>query len=175
MALYKALKAVNDRIGAMLGIINTIFLLMITVIIFAQVILRYVLKAPLSWSEEFATYIFSIETFLGAAMVLRSDKHVRVTALLNTIKNKRMRTAIDVICDIVILVLCLMLCIEGGQVIARLMKISQVSPSMPWLKVAYVNVFIPVSMGLMVLIKMEAVLGKILNIGEHYVEKGEVE
>ena len=86
-----------------------------------------------------------------------------------------MRTAIDVICDIVILVLCLMLCIEGGQVIARLMKISQVSPSMPWLKVAYVNVFIPVSMGLMVLIKMEAVLGKILNIGEHYVEKGEVE
>ena len=55
------------------------------------------------------------------------------------------------------------------------MKISQVSPSMPWLKVAYVNVFIPVSMGLMVLIKMEAVLGKILNIGEHYVEKGEVE
>ena len=85
MALYKALKAVNDRIGAMLGIINTIFLLMITVIIFAQVIFRYVLKAPLSWSEEFATYIFSIETFLGAAMVLRSDKHVRVTALLNTI------------------------------------------------------------------------------------------
>ena len=51
MALYKALKAVNDRIGAMLGIINTIFLLMITVIIFAQVIFRYVLKAPLSWSE----------------------------------------------------------------------------------------------------------------------------
>ena len=49
------------------------------------------------------------------------------------------------------------------------------SPSMPWLKMAYVNLFVPLSMGLMVLIKAEAILGTILHAGadvENTVEGG---
>lgn len=164
MGIYKFLKAVNEKIGNVLSGVNTVLLTVMTVIIFLQVIFRYVLKAPLSWSEEMATYLFSIETFLGAAMVLRANKHVRVTAALNLIKNQALRTAVDVLCDIVILVLCLLLCVKGGQVVAKLMQISQTSPSMPWLKMAYVNLFVPLSMGLMVLIKVESTLGAILHI-----------
>lgn len=175
MVVYKFLKSVNEKIGNVLSGVNTVLLAVMTVIIFLQVIFRYVLKAPLSWSEELATYLFSIETFLGAATVLRSNKHVRVTAALTLIKNQTLRTAVDVLCDIVILALCLLLCLKGGQVVAKLMQISQTSPSMPWLKMAYVNLFVPLSMGLMVLIKAEAILGTILHAGadvENTVEGG---
>lgn len=166
MAFYKVIKGINDKIGAVLSGINTVFLAAMAVLIFAQVIFRYVLKSPLSWSEELATYLFSLETFLGAAMVLRSNKHVRVTAVLNLIKSDAARRIISVVSDLIILVLCLLLCVASGQIIGKLMKISQISPSMPWLKTSYVYGCVPISMGLMTLIKIESILKTVLKIDD---------
>ncbi len=174
MAVYTVLKRINDAICVVLQTLITILLTAMTILIFLQVIFRYVLKAPLSWSEELATYLFSIGTFLGSALVLRKEKHVRVTAVLNAIKSDTAQKVILIICDIVVLLLCLLLCVKGGGVVARLMKISQTSPSMPWLKDAYVNIFVPISMGLMVLVKAESVLKKIIGINDTNAEgKGE--
>ena len=166
MAFYKGIKGINETVATILSGINTVFLTMMAVLIFAQVVFRYILKSPLSWSEELATYLFSIETFLGAAMVLRSNKHVRVTAVLNLIRNNTAQKVILVIPHLLTLILCLLLCIEGSQIIARLMGISQTSPSMPWLKTSYIYVCVPISMGLMTLIKLESILKTVLNVDE---------
>lgn len=44
----------------------------------AQVVSRYVLGHPLVWVEEVATYSFIWATFIGAALGLKYDRHVRI-------------------------------------------------------------------------------------------------
>lgn len=53
-----------------------------TVIIFAQVIYRYVLKSPLAWSEEIARYLFVWVSFIGSFVAARRKQHIGVELLV---------------------------------------------------------------------------------------------
>lgn len=56
------------------------------VIIFSQVVFRYMLKAPLSWSEELARYLFVWAAFLGSVVAARKGQHVGVELLISRLK-----------------------------------------------------------------------------------------
>jgi len=47
-----------------------------TIIIFLQVIFRYVLKQSLPWSEELARYMFIWITFVGGMVAARRGQHI---------------------------------------------------------------------------------------------------
>ena len=63
-------------------LIIAIFAIMIAVT-FAQVISRYLLLAPLAWSEELARYCFVWIVFLGATLGLERGVHIGVDILTN--------------------------------------------------------------------------------------------
>ena len=46
--------------------------------VFSQVVLRYVVNDPSSWLDEFAVLAFAWTTFIGAAVVQRSDAHMTI-------------------------------------------------------------------------------------------------
>ncbi len=52
-------------------------------ILFAGVICRYVLDAPLVWSDELAEILFLWLAMLGAVIALRRGEHMRMTALVS--------------------------------------------------------------------------------------------
>lgn len=54
-----------------------------TVIIFAQVVFRYILKSPLSWSEELSRYLFVWVSFIGSVVAARRGQHIGVELLVN--------------------------------------------------------------------------------------------
>lgn len=54
-----------------------VFLIMLTVM-FVQVICRYFLQIPLSWSEELARFLFVAATFLGAAIATAERGHIEI-------------------------------------------------------------------------------------------------
>src|SRR5581483_11124268 len=49
-------------------------------ILFGGVVSRYVFDAPLVWSDELASILFLWLAMLGAAIALRRDEHMRMTA-----------------------------------------------------------------------------------------------
>ncbi|MDY3867741.1 MAG: TRAP transporter small permease [Pyramidobacter sp.] len=49
-----------------------------TVLVFVQVVMRYVFSASLSWSEELARYIFLWLSWLGASYAVKERSHFRV-------------------------------------------------------------------------------------------------
>jgi TRAP-type C4-dicarboxylate transport system permease small subunit len=57
-----------------------VVLLLVNIVlnILAQVISRYFFGKPLVWVEEIATYSFIWATFLGAALALKYDRHVKI-------------------------------------------------------------------------------------------------
>jgi TRAP-type C4-dicarboxylate transport system permease small subunit len=64
--------------------------------ILAQVFLRYVLGAPISWAEEFAVLVFAWLIFLGAAYVQRDDSHLAID-MLRRAAGPRLALALDVL------------------------------------------------------------------------------
>jgi TRAP-type C4-dicarboxylate transport system permease small subunit len=61
------------------NMITTAILYTTVVIIFAQVICRYILEVPFPWSEEFARFAFLWLIFLANAMAERQKEHFRVS------------------------------------------------------------------------------------------------
>ncbi len=58
-------------------------LVVLNVVVGLQVFSRYVLNHSLYWSEELARYLFIWLVFLSAAVVLRKDRHIQVTAVVD--------------------------------------------------------------------------------------------
>lgn len=53
-----------------------------TALVFASVVLRYVLNSPVTWSEELASLLFAWLTFVGAYVGFRSRSHIAIDTLV---------------------------------------------------------------------------------------------
>lgn len=56
----------------------TYSMIIMVLIVFVQVIFRYVFNNSLSWSEELVRYIFMWQVWLGASLGMRINEHIRV-------------------------------------------------------------------------------------------------
>ena len=74
----KYIKFVYDHFLEALASIAFIGLIFLT---FSQVLSRYVLKAPITFSEELGRFLFIWVSFLGAAIVMKHDNHIRLDLL----------------------------------------------------------------------------------------------
>ncbi len=54
-----------------------------SIVIFMQVVYRYVFHASLPWSEEFARYILVYLTFLGASVAVKRNAHIGVEMVVS--------------------------------------------------------------------------------------------
>ena len=81
--MLKALKIINDLITKITQAALVFFMSGMVLLIFVQVIYRYIIKEPLSWSEELATYFFSGIIFLGAVFLYREEKHIKMYMALD--------------------------------------------------------------------------------------------
>ena len=59
-----------------------------TVVNFANVFVRYVLKSNLPWALEFTVISFAWIIFLGAAWGIKSGAHIGVDTVLNLFSDK---------------------------------------------------------------------------------------
>lgn len=68
---YAQMKKYLDNLLALL-------LGLIVVIMFAQVLFRYVFNNSLAWSEELIRFVFVWLTFIGGAILIRDNAHIAV-------------------------------------------------------------------------------------------------
>src|SRR5215813_14675339 len=93
----RSLVASIERIlGTMVEIPAAILVVAEIVILFAGVVARYVLHAPLIWSDELASMLFLWLAMLGAVVAFRRSEHMRMTALVAS-AGPRMRAYLDLV------------------------------------------------------------------------------
>jgi len=56
---------------------------LIVATVFLQIFFRYVIQSPLSWSEEFAKFMFPWLTFAGAALTAKAGGHIAIDYFVN--------------------------------------------------------------------------------------------
>lgn len=72
------LESLSERLNTIVKHTSGILTAGISVLVFLEVLFRYVLDQPLDWSEEMSTFAFAWMCLLGASVGLRYDEHPRL-------------------------------------------------------------------------------------------------
>lgn len=84
----KTVSKINRILCTVEGAVMVIWFAIVLVVMTCQVISRYVLNAPLAWSEEFARYSFVWISYIGCAYCVGVDGHTNITALVDKLPVK---------------------------------------------------------------------------------------
>ena len=121
--------------------------IVLTVVVFFQVFNRFILKAPLAWTEELAMLLFQWVVFLGAAVGVKRMGHFGIDLVVAKLPPKT-RQRLELLVPLAIGAIAVTLIIEGFS----LLKLTQFQlySTMP-MSHAWATVPMPISGVLMIL------------------------
>ncbi len=119
-----------------------------------QILMRFIFKSPLAWTDEAAKYSFVWGTMLGCAILVRTGGHSCVELLGNALKGtaKKVHAAVLDVCCLVLYGVV----VYGGIVLMQAGATS-VSPALS-LPMWLVYLIMPISGAFMVLFQLEQLL-----------------
>lgn len=91
-----------------------------TLLIFVQVIFRYVLNNSITWSEELARYIFIWMIWLGTSVSMKTKEHIRMDMLMNKVHGKG-KIILELVSSIILLAFCIFLVKYGYDLVMSMM------------------------------------------------------
>jgi TRAP-type C4-dicarboxylate transport system permease small subunit len=162
--MYKTIRTINSGVVKAVNWLMIAMMSLMTLFIFMQVIYRYVLQQPLSWSEELSRYLFSAITLFGAVLLYRDNKHINMTLLKDLIKNKTAKIAVDIFAALLILFFLGLVIRFGFPMSFKMLNLNSFSPSMVWLKMGYVYMLLPVSAVFSAAAVIEVILSMLLKL-----------
>lgn len=115
---------------------------LMTIIIFIQVIMRYVFQNSLTWSEEFVRYCFIWLVYIGASYGCKRGAHIKIDAALKMYPQK-LKKYVVILGDLCVLILAAYIITTGIHLVGFQTAYDKVSPAMG-LPLAFVN-FAPVA------------------------------
>ncbi len=133
-ALRKGLKRFENTL---LGILISVMV----IVIFLQVISRFIFNNPLSWSEELARYLFIWIIFIGASVAVRERAHFGIDFFVELLPDK-FKKIIDFLISISMIGFAAIMIIYGIETVKWTHM--QISPSLH-IHMSLPNAAIPVS------------------------------
>lgn len=103
-------------------------LVLMVVLIFSQVVGRYVFQSAPSWTEEMTRYVHIFQVWIGAGYAVKLREHIKVTAFVDLFKGK-VRKVLDFISTVIWFLLVLLVAIFGTQLVITILNYGQVSPA----------------------------------------------
>jgi TRAP-type C4-dicarboxylate transport system permease small subunit len=96
------------------GFLGVILFVALILVVFSQVITRYVLHTPLLWSEEAARFLLFWVALLGAGMSVKTKKHFTIEVMdFEKLRNPSLRTTLRLIPDVCIFLFGIFMTIVG--------------------------------------------------------------
>lgn len=138
------LQAFNTKMNKLLVRIMFVTFTLMVILTFMQVVFRYAIEQPLSWSEEGAKYLFMWATYTGASIAFYEGKHINVTLAFAYFKSERLKAGILLLADALTMWFLLVFVYQGFIVSQRVFALGQFSPSLPWLPIGLTYLAIPV-------------------------------
>jgi TRAP-type transport system small permease protein len=116
-------KAFNRLLHALIAL----FLSLMAIFVFANVILRYFFNSGLTWAEEASRYLFIWLIFLGAIVAFKENAHLGVDTLVRKLSARGKKTLFVVNNLLILITMCL---VGEGTFKLTLITVDQTSPSM---------------------------------------------
>ena len=125
------LKTIKDRLDSAVDAILAVMLASLAVIVFVQVVFRYLLNNALSWPEETARLLVVWLSYLGAYMALRHKKHVGFTLLVKKLPVS-VQGIVGVVNSVLMLTFVALIIVEGWRFMA-----ASITTHMPYTGLSY--------------------------------------
>jgi TRAP-type C4-dicarboxylate transport system permease small subunit len=162
-------KVLNLFLETLLTIVMTVLVLDVV----WQVLSRYVLTNPSSWTEELATYLMIWVGMLGASVALNRGSHLGIDYLVSKFSvTARLKTECFVFVCIGLFSLVGML-IGGILLVSRTFELGQTSPAMH-LPMGYVYLAVPISGFFLVIYSIELFLERVATLRKGPAEVGQL-
>jgi TRAP-type C4-dicarboxylate transport system permease small subunit len=100
-----------------------------TLLIFFQVIMRYVFMNSLSWSEELARYMYVWQTWIASSYAVKLGRHLRITSVIDKAKGRR-RAFLELVVIVLWLGFSVFLCFKSAELCSLIFDQEQTSPAM---------------------------------------------
>jgi TRAP-type C4-dicarboxylate transport system permease small subunit len=142
--MRKAMKFLDDHLEEIFISLMMGYFVLVTVL---QIIFRFVLRVPASWTEETAKYAFIWMTFVGSSLGAKIQSHIRVD-MLETSLGGTLRIALNLLSQIIFLLFGVITTIVGINMCIALLSRPQLSPALK-IPMQYIYASLPIGMGLM--------------------------
>ena len=119
------------------------------VLVFSQVVMRYVFGNSLSWSEELARYLFVWQTWLGVSYSAKKRSHLRITFIKDRLSPSAQRK-LEIVVTAVWIAFALFVAVKGFSLAARVYGFNQRSSALR-MPMAYVHLAVPIGCSLMII------------------------
>ena len=146
------------------GYVCVVTLLVMSVVIFWQVVCRYVLKSSLPWSEELSRYLLVWTSFIGGAYGVRLGAHIGVEAF-TLLLPKKAQKALNIVVMIACLILCAVICKFGFEIVQTQLSKNQLSPAMR-IPMGYMYAAIPIGMIFFIIRYLQDIIEAIKNFNK---------
>ena len=125
-----------------------------SLILFANVILRYFFAKGLVWAEELVRYLIIWMVFVGGSVAARQSNHINVDVLVNLLPDKPRLLVLRVL-RVLAALFCVALCVWGARLTLLIKASGQITPGMQ-MPMYWAYLAIPVGSGLMALRFLQA-------------------
>lgn len=154
----KGLTKVMDLWAKLLAIIGSVTLTIFLGAVIAQMFCRY-LGIMALWTEEVSTYSFIFTVFMGAAALVRENKHFAFTAVSDGIKNEKIKALINLLISVIVLIFAYYMFIYGKQLMQKFWNYKWVS--LPSMKRGYTWLCMPISAVSMMAFSAESIIRQV--------------
>ena len=131
---------VADRVEGLLGGLGRLILAVMGTIVALQILFRFVpIPFTAVWTTEIARYLLVIMTLTGVPYAMRRGNHISIRPLLRMLSSSRQQYLL-VVSDILVIVMCAIVIRSGISILDR--TLLQSLPTVGWLNVGYVMVYL---------------------------------
>ncbi len=99
------------------------------IIIFLQVVMRYVFNNSLSWTEELARYLFVWQCWVGVSYAVMKGRHIRVD-IIKDLVNAKGKYVFDLIYLVVSILFLIFLSYNAAIVVSAVKDMNQLTPAL---------------------------------------------
>lgn len=124
--MFKRIGYIYDHLEELLLVIGIVIMVMV---IFLQVVMRYGFNNSLSWSEELARIIFIWASWIGISLGQKKCEHIKITMLTEKLKGTA-KVIVLMLADICTLAILMVLLIKGIETTDKIASLASITPAL---------------------------------------------
>lgn len=116
------MKVIRNAINKMVEVFSVLLIAVMVLLVLWQVIARYFLQNPSTFSETLTRYLFVWLVLVTAAYAFGKEDHMYISALNNKLRGS-VKTVVNVMIDVLTILFAACVMVYGGSIITRMQMI----------------------------------------------------
>ena len=129
-----------------------ILLVLLVIMVFFQVLNRFIMHIPAAWTEEFSRFIFIWASTIGIALALRKKAHIGLSIIIDSFP-EGLRKIVQLFNKLIMLSFYLIILYWGS--VFSYFGLMESTDSLQWFPMFYVYIAIPFSAFLLVIFSID--------------------